>query len=507
VKKSLPAARDPILSSRLSLVLFAAALLLIIAACDWSLTRYYFAQDDFIFLERAGSGLRDSMAPFFNLHPGHFRPLTKGLYFLLMWPVFGLHPFPYHIASLLLHAIDSMLVGVVLRRAGISTRVSCAAALLFAVHLENFEAVAWVSCVQQLMGAVFTFAALILGIDALSGRGRTSVIAATSAYLVALCCYEQSVGVPLVLAAWQWSRSGGRAALRAGWGTLRGMLILMLVYCAYVFLFRGMPQDGPYVMSVGHNVLDNLRYYSGSVFSFWMTLPEFGLPGGFTFSHALWLTLIAWLVLRRKVRELAFGCMTFLILLAPVLFTHGHIEMFHLYIPLVGAWYVMASAVEAVREMTVVAWRRRLDVAVAGLVMVAVAGSFAATARNVRAQIRPDIAIPRNFVLRRAVLAERVCHDVTERWPGAARLVLIYAGDPRAANWVNIQSALGEGSALRLVLQRPGLDVRFVLPAEAGSYHEGDDAVMVVTDLGQTYTLAEWQEIVRRRRAAAGPAK
>jgi hypothetical protein len=60
---------------------------------------------------------------------------------------------------------------------------------------------------------------------------------------------------------------------------------------------------------------------------------------------------------------------------------------------------------------------------------------------------------------------------------------------------------------LRLVLKRPGLDVRFVLPAEAGSYHEGDDAVMVVTDLGQTYTLAEWQEIVRRRRAAAGPAK
>src|SRR5215468_5470999 len=81
-------------------LLGSALLVCFVFYCYWPLTRFFFSQDDFYFLERASSGFRASMEQFFNTRPGHFRPLTKGLYFFFAWPIFGLNPAPYHIVSL-----------------------------------------------------------------------------------------------------------------------------------------------------------------------------------------------------------------------------------------------------------------------------------------------------------------------------------------------------------------------------------------------------------------------
>jgi len=91
-------------------------LVLFVFYCYWPLTRFFFSQDDFYFLERASSGFRASMEQFFTTRPGHFRPFTKGLYFLVTWPLFELNAFPYHVVSLVLHALNSILAGLVLAR-------------------------------------------------------------------------------------------------------------------------------------------------------------------------------------------------------------------------------------------------------------------------------------------------------------------------------------------------------------------------------------------------------
>ena len=191
------------------------ATLLFVFYCFWPLTQFFFSQDDFHFLEKASLGLRSSMEQHFNTRPGHFRPLTKGLYFLVMWPLFGLNPIPYHIVSLVLHAGNAILAGVVLRRLGVSYVMSWLAALLFAANVNNLEAVGWISCVQQLLGATFAFVALIWGVDALATRSRKRVIGATIAYGLALASYEQTMAVPLVLIAWHGFRAGWRSALHA----------------------------------------------------------------------------------------------------------------------------------------------------------------------------------------------------------------------------------------------------------------------------------------------------
>jgi hypothetical protein len=136
----------------------------------------------------------------------------------------------------------------------ISPLVSWLAAGVFAAHLCHIEAIAWASCIQQLAGAAFLFTALMFGLDALDGRGRRAVIAATVAYACALGSYEQTMAAPFVLVAWQWIINR-RRDVRA----LAPMLALFAVYAVYAIVLRGMPETGPYVMSFGRNILDNLR--------------------------------------------------------------------------------------------------------------------------------------------------------------------------------------------------------------------------------------------------------
>jgi hypothetical protein len=468
----------------------AAGFVLFALICYWPITRFFFAQDDFVFLERASQGIGESLSSYFNTRPGQFRPLTKGLYFLGMWPVFGLNAFPYHLVSIVLHAANAFLVGVLLRRMGISTIVSWLCALLFAGHLGHFEAVNWISCVQQLIGGLTCFAALILGLDALSGRRRHAAAGAAIAYALSLSSYEQGLASPMALLAWQWLRHGWRASLSAVRGPVLPMLVLLAVYCVYMFGVRGIPDKGPYVMSVGWNVLDNLRVYTGITFSFWLIYPVTGLPKGFTVSHAVWMALVVFHVWRGTHRDLLFGVACFLLLLAPVLFTAGHNHSFHLYLPAIGAMFILATAADSLAAMAAFGRRGLATVAIVLAVVVMSASVFAAR-KNFYSLISKRTPLPHSFVLRRAILAERVCRDVSSRWSGGARLALVYGGRKRA-NWLNIESSIAKASALRLVLNQPHLDVRFVPPAQKPVANDPNETVILVTELGECYTPAEW---------------
>jgi hypothetical protein len=467
--------------------------------CYWPLTRYFFSQDDFYFLEKASQGLRASMEQHFNARPGHFRPLTKGFYFLGTWPLFGMNPLPYHVVSLVLHALNSILVGALLRRLGVSRVISWVAALLFAANGIHLEAVAWISCVQQLLGATFALSALIWGLDALATRSRVRLILATLAYALALGSYEQTLAVPLLLIAWQWSRHGWRVALRACGGQLFPMLLLLFAYGGYMLGIRGLPGSGPYEMWIGSNVLDNFRQYAGSVFAIWLIYPYVDLPLGLRGSHVVWLVLIGWHLIRGKQRQLAFGCFAFLALLAPVLFMRYHVFGFHLYLPAIGAWYLLAGAADSLVEMLASSWRRPAHVIAACAVVLAASGSVVAVRKNLTNYCSDDVRIPKVRVLRRAVLAEQVCTDVTRGWNGGGRLVLVYAGRLDSGNWGNIQSALGEGRALRLVLGQPTLAVTLALPEQSRDIPP--DETMIVTDLGRTFTSSHYQAMLAGRAA------
>jgi hypothetical protein len=500
-KKRVPAARAP--RGIPAPLLFDAAVVVLTLVCFWPLTRFYFAQDDFILLEQASRGFGAAVGGFFGAHPGQFRPLTKGLYFVITWPLLGLNPVAFHALSILLHAANAILLAVLLRRMGISAVVSRFVAALFAFNVGYLEAVAWVSCVQQLIGNLFMLLSLIYGIDALEGRSTRRRVASSVFLVLALASYEQTLATPAVLLGWYAMRHGVRAGISAARTRLWEQPAILLMYLLFTLGVRGVPDSGPYAMSLGLHVLDNLRTYTGLAFSLWIVFPAYGLPGGFTPSHAVLIVIIGYLAYRRRFAEIAFGLGTFLALLAPVLFVRDHTHSFHLYVPAVGTWFLAAVMLEDVLSRVRVRAEQSVRYGLAAVAVLVCAVSTVVVRANTTAVVSEDFPMPRSFVLRRAVLAQRMCDDILERSTLAdrpGRMILVYLHPEYRANWLNVHSALGQGSAVRLVLRSPDLDVLFVPPAEFPPSDDPNIEVMVYTEVGRCYSAAEVEEA--RRRAA-----
>jgi len=488
-------------------LLFDAAVVLLTLVCFWPLTRFYFAQDDFILLEQASHGFASAVGTFFEARPGQFRPLTKGLYFLVTWPLLGLNPVAFHVLSILLHAANAILVAVLLRRMGISAAVSRFVAALFAFNVGYLEAVAWVSCVQQLIGCGFMLLSLIYGIDALEGGSVRRRVASSLALVLALASYEQTLAAPLVLLAWSAMRRGARATVATARARLWEQPVILVLYLLFTLGVRGVPDSGPYAMGLGTHVLSNLREYTGLAYALWVVFPAYGLPAGFTASHAVLIAVAGYLLYRRRFAELAFGLGTFLALLAPVLFVRDHTHSFHLYVPAIGLWFLAAVTVDDLLARVRAGSERTVHAALALMAVLVCVVSSVSVRANTTAIVDESFQMPRSFVLRRAMLAGRMRDDILARsalrgQPG--RMVLVYPYPEILANWRNVHAALGQGSAIRLFLESPDLDVLFVPPAEPPPSDDPGIEVMIYTELGRCYTAAEVKDAQRRRALLEG---
>lgn len=484
--------------SPLSPWLLDTAVVVLVFVVFWPIVRFFFAQDDFVFLEHATQGFHAAVGDFFAHKPGQFRPLTKGLYFLLAKPVFGLHPTPYHVVSILLHALNAVLVGALFRRMGISALASRLTAALFAFNVAFLETVAWISCVQQLVGCMAFLATLILGIDALETKSRGRAFASTAAFVLALASYEQVLAAPFLLLLWCATRHGVRAAWAATRAWLWVQFAVLAVYSVFMLGWKGIPESGPYAMSVGANVITNLRTYTHLLYAVWFVFPAYTLPAGLAISHVVLVALVVLLLIWRRVREVAFGLVAFAVLLLPVMFQSEHTHSFHVYVPGIATWYLLALAMDEGRKLL----PRRLDsaaipVAVA-IAAVCFVGSVVAVRRNVTAEISASVTLPRSFVFRRAVLAERMWHDIRAKTTGkSSRLILAYRHPEYAPNWRNVVSAMGQGSAVRLALDRPDLDVVFVPPADAPAPDDSME-VLFYNEFGRCYTMDEVERALRQ---------
>lgn len=156
----------------------------------------------------------------FNFWDSYFRPLVVAL-FTLQLRVFDAAPGPMHAVSLVLHLINTFLVGLLALRScaaagreGSQRIVPMAVAMtLFGLHPAVVEAVAWIGCQFDLVMTLF----VLLGLLANAGlRGDLSRPLATGAcFFLAACAKESAIAFPLLLlvfdAALQ-SRQGGCVA-------------------------------------------------------------------------------------------------------------------------------------------------------------------------------------------------------------------------------------------------------------------------------------------------------
>jgi tetratricopeptide (TPR) repeat protein len=136
----------------------------------------------------------------------YYRPIQMGLYNLL-WAIFGANPVPFHALSLLFHLLCVTLLFLLVREVGRDDRVAAGAALLFAVHPLNSEAVDWIACLPDLTYSCFLLLVLWLHLISRGGSGARvpiRVLAAVSSFLAILSKETAVVLLPLLFLAEIW---------------------------------------------------------------------------------------------------------------------------------------------------------------------------------------------------------------------------------------------------------------------------------------------------------------
>lgn len=140
-----------------------------------------------------------------------------------------IHPFVFHLASIVIHAASALLVFAILRLLVKRDRPACAGALLFAVHPVQVEAVAWVSGMNTLLFAMLSLWAiwqfLLASRPDVGPNARAGLLlSATIAFVLALWTKPTAVVTPLIAGLLVYARP----SLRPKIGILIAWLILAI---------------------------------------------------------------------------------------------------------------------------------------------------------------------------------------------------------------------------------------------------------------------------------------
>ena len=122
----------------------------------WSGLKAIFTHDSFAGFERVGEG--NSL-----LTGGRYRPLSLGM-FAILYAFFGLHPFVFHLFSVLVYALTGVLLYrvllLVLKNVKYFEEISFVTAALFILHPLHTEVVANVKSVDEILALFFGLLAM-----------------------------------------------------------------------------------------------------------------------------------------------------------------------------------------------------------------------------------------------------------------------------------------------------------------------------------------------------------
>jgi hypothetical protein len=388
----------------------------------------WWLHDDWIFLADA-AGVVDRGG-------GLVRPVAYLAYWRLLYPLFGLVPWPWAVTRLALHAGSALLVGRLAERAGLDRRGGTAAALLFAASPIAFESLVWGTGAVELLGGLLVLAALERWL-APAPRARTAALA-----LAAAAVLTKEAGLLLApVFAWDLARRR-QLASPAGAGVAA---LAVLSMAAVVMVFRDLGAAPDYGVNPGEAPRNLL------VFGSWLLTPGpllqpgtlhtvTGLVTGAS-AWALWAVAVR-LVRPGRRRAAAAALALGLLGLVPVLVTGDHAVPRYLYFSYAGVCVTAALLVWPGRGPD----NRTLALLTVLMLAAAVGGT--------RYQL--DARHPSGRPLHRLVFKEEMsrvaCRTILEAGVGPGDRV-VFLADPATpkADRDLLRDVLGDDRAVRLL--------------------------------------------------------
>jgi hypothetical protein len=215
----------PVPTATAALILLALAILL--AYLPAVLAGLGFVSDDFMILQRleAADGIRGAATFFGQSYYDYYRPVGF-VSFAVDWTLWGRWPAGYHVTSVLLHLLNTLLVFLLARRL-LGVQASVIAAAVFGLHVINQEAVFWAAARFDLLATAGALGTLLL----IGSRMRWRHAAAATLYLAGLLSKESVVALPAAAGAFLWviTRERPTALLRTfAWLGGAGVIYVLL---------------------------------------------------------------------------------------------------------------------------------------------------------------------------------------------------------------------------------------------------------------------------------------
>jgi len=327
---------------------------------------------------------------FTTFYDGNWHPVTW-LSHALDYQIFHLNPVGHHYVNLLLHALNAVLLFLLLRRATGLTASSLIVAALFALHPVNVESVAWAAERKNVLSMLF-FLLTLCAYDRYARTGRRYLyFVVTFLFALGLMAKAQIVTLPGVLLLWDYwplqrlgapSAAGNSPAPRSFFFLVREKIPLFVLAAADSVVTVLAQRSGNAMRTTAEvsvsarlqNVVVSYVQYVGK--AVWPSRlaplyphPGNSLPAWQVAGAAALLCLVSVLVLRSRDRRYLFvGWFWFLITLLPMIgiITVGEQSMAdrYAYIPFIGLFVAGVWALDALASKCRIPTRSRAAVAV-----------------------------------------------------------------------------------------------------------------------------------------------
>lgn len=180
---------------------------------------------------------------------GSYSPFLIVVY-KLVWPLFGLHYFYYHLVSLLVHATNAWLVFLLTNKilavlaVKNKKKLSLAAGILFLLWPTQVEAVAWLAAWPHLWATFFYLLALLFYFKLKENRQLKFLFLSGCFFILALTTKEIAISLPLVIFIWEayfYSRPEPNSGqVKPGWRNLVFYFLILLIFFCWRYRFLGL---------------------------------------------------------------------------------------------------------------------------------------------------------------------------------------------------------------------------------------------------------------------------
>jgi protein O-mannosyl-transferase len=332
------------------------ALLILICFSPLLKAGFIFFDDDILltkneFVKHIGSDLFVNAFSLKNII--HYHPLVfltfAGEYFL-----FGLYPFYFHFANLLLHIFNTFLVYRLLSALAINNKITIAAMLLFALHPLHVESVAWVAELKDLLYSFFFISSAYVYLKYLKSQQKWFYF--LSLFLFFLSCLSKAMAVtlPFILILFEYKLSINFRKYIAGkipFFVLSAVFIIINLNVAY-YNFDLM------VFSPYERII--LVFYSLLFYPFKAIFP---FSQSAIYAYPVFNNLILYMIpifcisllfilfkIKDKTKTIKFGLLFYIITVLPVLpvlpFGISYIADRFVYIPIIGLFIIVLKIAE-----------------------------------------------------------------------------------------------------------------------------------------------------------------